>query len=725
MTDKEIIDEARELFKISSEAEEKMRQSWIDDVRFARLGKQWPDEVEKQRLSEGRPCLTVNRLPSFIRQVTNDARQNKPAIKVSAAGGGADAETARIISGLIKNIEYSSGADVAYMTALDHAVTGGYGYIRVCTDYSSDDGFDQDIRIERIVNPLNVYGDPYSTAPDSSDWNVAFVTELLKESEFKKKYPNASTSGFTDGDRDEEWFADGKVRVAEYWLREDVEKTLLKLSDGSTMYEDKYEEMQDILQIQGVTVLESRTVTSKKVTQRIITGSEILETNKWAGKYIPIIPVYGDEVNAEGERSFISLIRPAIDVQRMFNYWRSASTELVALAPKTPFIGPKGAFNSDAEKWATANVKSHPYIEFDGPVQPQRQPFAGVPAGVVQEAMNASDDMKSILGIFDASLGQRSNETSGKAILARQREGDVSTFNFIDNLSRAIRHLGIVIVDLIPAVYSVPRVVRAMWEDGTSEDVQINQPHPASPPPDAPVGASQIKKQQEFLQGIIKIYDLTTGKYDVVCESGPSYSTQRQEASAQMMMMVQSYPDIAPIIGDLIAKNMDWPGADEISERLKAMLPPQLKGEQQLPPEAQQMIQQMQQQLQQMQQVIQQGSQQIQKIEAENGGLKSQLASKQTEKEIKQIEASIKMQELELKKEELQCKGDELSLRKGEAMAQGIPVDGSPLAEMITRISLLAQKLSETQAIMAQPKTKTMNIKAPSGQVYQGTVVEQ
>ena len=614
MSDEDVLAEAKEAFALCEEAEAKNREMWIDDIRFSRLGEQWPDDVRRQREAEGRPCLTINRLPAFIRQVTNDARQNKPSIKCHPVDDDASKETSEILTGLIRNIEYSSNADVAYDTALDHAVSGGFGYFRISTDYACDDVFDQDIKIERIVNPLNVYGDPYSTSADSSDWNVAFVTEMLKEEDFKRKYPKASLSNFDDasGSKEDGWFTDDKVRIAEYWEREEVPKTIYLLSDGTVVESDILKKMKDFFDVSGVTVVKERETTGHKVTQYIITGAEVLETNEWQGRYIPIIPVYGDELNVEGERHFISLVRFAKDAQRQFNYWRTAATELVALAPKTPFIGARGAFNTDSEKWATANTKSHAYIEYDGANPPQRQQFAGVPAGALQEAMNASEDMKSIMGLFDASLGAKSNETSGRAILARQREGDVSTFNFVDNLSRAIKHAGRVIVDLIPHVYNVPRIVRIIHEDGKNESVKINQPHRADAPNQENGGGMQGQveqsEQQEFQQGVMKLYDLTVGKYDVTCEVGPSYTTKREESAEQMMNFVQSFPQAAPMIGDLIAKNLDWPGADDIADRLKAMLPTQAAGQN---PQLQQMQQQMQQMDQQARQAVGQLTQQL------------------------------------------------------------------------------------------------------------------
>lgn len=634
--DKDVISDALEAFKLSEEAESDNREAWVDDVKFARMGEQWPEAVKRQRELDGRPCLTINRLPSMIRQVLNDARQNDPAIKVHPVGYGASRETAKILDGLIRNIEYTSNADVAYDTALEGAAYGGFGYFRISTDYADDDEFDQDIRIERISNPLNVYGDEKSTAADSSDWNKAFVTENYSDDDFEARWKGAEKSSWETDYRDAApgWRDDDLVRVAEYWTRTEVPSTLLKLSNGSVMYEPEFEKIKPILDVQGISVVGTRPSKTHKVTQRILTGAEVLETNEWAGRYIPIVPVYGEEVFIEGKRHFVSLVRWAKDPQQMFNYWRTASTELVALAPKTPFIGPKGAFNSDASKWSTANVVSHPYIEYDGPTPPQRQPFAGPPAGALQEAMNAQDDIKSTMGIYDAALGARSNETSGRAILQRQRESDTATFNYVDNLSRAIKHAGRIIVDLIPKVYSAPRIIRVIHEDGSNESVPINQGFV----PDDPQSKIAQQGQQEQAEGLVKLFDLTTGKYDVTCEVGPSYATKRQEAAAQMMELGRAYPPLMQIAGDLLAKNLDWPGADDIAERLKAMLPPQIQGKN---PQAAQMQQQMQMMDAQAKQAIGQLTQQMR-------DLQQKLAAEQNSQQADMLRLEIDKKKLEI-----------------------------------------------------------------------------
>ena len=644
------VKEARELFDLAAQAEEENRDAALDDIRFARLGEQWPDDVKSNREVKGRPCLVINKLPSYIRQVVNDSRQNKPSIRARPVDNNADPETAEIITGLMRNIEYTSNADVAYDTAIESAVTGGFGYWRVNIDYAHDDTFDLDIRIDRIANPFSVYGDPFSTAADSSDWNCSFIVNKIKKDEFKRKYKKAYQANWQEYDNiDSTWLEEESVMLAEYWRREETERTILLLSDGSIIGKDEFDKNSDYLLSMGYQVVGDRNTKSWKVTQKIMSGVEILEENDWPGIYIPIVPVYGEEVNVDGKRYFKSMIRDAKDPQRMLNYWRSASTELVALAPKAPYVGRKGSFDTDAHKWATANTENHAYIEYDGAEPPQRQPFSGVPAGSLQEAMNASDDIKSILGMFEPSMGAQGNETSGRAIIARQRESDTGQFHFVDNLTRAIRHTGRIIIDLIPHVYTGERVVRVIGDDGVeAENAALGR-------------AGEVKNENGEIS---KIYDLSAGKYDIVVDTGANYATKRQEAAEQMTGLMDVYPQSAPLIADLLAKNLDWPGADEIARRFKAMLPPQVLqdeengAESMIMQQANEQMQQMQMQMQQMQmqmqqmqdqatQAVQQAQQEAMQAQQEIVQLKMQVEAAKQDTEISMVRAQLDAAKIE------------------------------------------------------------------------------
>jgi hypothetical protein len=596
--DDDILKDALEQFEESQDGSDFNREAAYEDISFARMSDQWPEEVKKQRKSEGRPCLTVNRLPAFIRQVVNDSRQNKPGIMVGPVDGGADEDTAHVIGGLIRSIERGSNAEIAYDTAIDHAVSGGFGFFRVAIDYSHPESFDLEARIERIPNPLMVHWDVNSTEFDASDWDYAFVSDFLTEDQFELRYPDAEKVSFEGDSRDATayWLEDEKIRVAEYWQRTEEQKDIVLLSDGRVVRAEDMaklaknlfmetgldlgpvsddEVIRAAMEVTGVTELRRRKTICHEVTRRIITGREILETDPWPGSTIPICPVWGEEVYLDGRRNFRSMIRDARDPQQMFNFWRTATTELVALAPKAPYIGPKGFVpKGDEQKWQSANNRSFAYLEYEpvnGAPAPQRQPFAGVPAGAMQEALTAADDMKAIIGIYDSSLGARSNETSGKAILARQRESDVANFHFIDNLARAIRYAGRVLVDIIPSVYSPRETIRILGEDQAEKVINLTQTEPGEVNPET---------------GERELYNLGIGKYDVTVKTGPSYGTQREEARETLIEIMRNVPGSAPYIGDILADHLDFVGADKLKDRLQMLLPPAIQQKEGIAPAA-------------------------------------------------------------------------------------------------------------------------------------------
>lgn len=681
-SDDAILADAKECFELAQAIEADNRNAALDDIRFARLGEQWDQRILNQRNLERRPALTINKLPAFIRQVTNEARQNKPSIKVRPVDSGADRQTAEVFTGLIRNIEQVSNADVAYDTGAEFAVSGGFGYWKVEFDYAYDDTFDKDICIKPVYDPFSIYGDPHSTSADSSDWMKAFELCPLTADEFELEYKGAAKVSWDAdtplGENDKE------IIVAKYWVREEIEKTILLLSDGMIVGEEEFLakhnglSLQEIAATAGISVVQSRKTRSYKVKRCILSGKEVLDEEPWPGKYIPIVPVYGDVVNVEGKRYFQSLIRHAKDAQKQYNFQRSASAEMIALEPRVPWVGPKGAFDDDPN-WATANTQSHPFLEYTGPTPPQRTPLnmsAGVAA--MQEALAANDDMKAIIGIYDASLGARSNETSGKAILARQREGDVSTYHFIDNLSRAIRHTGRIIMDLVPKIYTPGRVVRVLGQDGD-------------------VGQAKLDEQADPSNGI---YNLGVGKYDLTVEAGPSYTTRRVEAAEAMTAMFQANPDSVPLLADLWAKMQDFPFADKIEERFV-----QLRQAQSGPSPEQQKLELEKQKF---------------ALQAENDQRKAQLdmATRRAEMELEREKAAQEM-ELERQRAELQMQierekaGVQLELQgqkaqfDAELKAKGMEQKQTPA----TQISLpegVAQGMAEAIATALTPLAETI-----------------
>lgn len=615
----ELLEHARKRFDRCVEAESRNREAAIEDLKFSE-GEQWPDAVRTEREKEGRPCLVLNRIPAFIKLVINDIRQSRPAIKCFGVDSQADPKTAEILNGLIKNIEQSSNAEIAYDWASEYAIRCGWGYFEIATKYVNEESFDQDLYIRRINNPFSVYLDPEHLEPDGSDSKYAFMVDYMNKEEYEHKYPDAKC-GFEEsqelGTEKEKWFLKDKVRIAKYWIVEEESATLSVMADGSTYIGER---------VDGST--KTRKITRKRVKQYITNGHEILEEYDWAGKYIPIIPVLGEEINIEGETVLGGLVRHLKDAQRQYNYWRSSSTERVALYSKAPYIGAKGQFKSP--KWRMANQKNFPYIEYDmvekngvAASPPQRQAPPEVSSGMVNEIATSADEIKAISGIHDPSLGMQANEVSGVAINARQRQSGITNFHYMDNLARALRHAGRVIVDLIPRIYDSERIVRIIGMDGEERQVKINAPY------------VDEKQKEQF-------YDLKTGHYDVVVDVGPSYATQRQEAVQSMLEFTSNDPETKTLLGDLIAKNMDWPGADEVAKRLRMRLPADLIAEEN--PQIKAMLQQFQMEKQGMQEQAQQMMEYIKTLEGEMQSMGLQLQSKQQD-------FVVKMRELDRKTE--------------------------------------------------------------------------
>lgn len=727
--------EAKEVFQRASDAENENRERALECLRFARLGEQWPDKIRREREEQGRPCLTINVLPSFIRQVTNETRQNKPAIQVNPVDSYADPNTAHVYSGIIRNIEQISNAGVAYDTASDFAVSGGFGYFRIGLEYSHDDSFDKDLMIQSVQNPFSIYGDPTSTKEDSSDWNSAFVTELITKVEFARKYKGAAqvdwdTLGYSSQDRI--WVQEDSVMLAEYWEREEVRKTIYKLSTGAIVDDATWEENKEFFEASMITVVADRPGLGYKVTCKLMSGAEILETNPWAGKYIPLIPVYGETVNIEGKRYLRSLIADAMDPQRMHNFWRTQATESVSLASRTPFIGPEEAFQGkDANKWAQANNAAYSYISYKGQQAPARQPYAGSPVGELNEALAAADDMKRTMGLFDASLGQRSNETSGKAINARKVEGETATFHFPDNLARSITHGARVIVDLIPKVYTGARMIRILGVDGTPQSVSLRPaeaPQMGMPPQQQQNEPAKLPNGMPDLTGV---FSLDVGKYDVTVSVGPSYQTQRQEAAEQMTAFVQAYPDAAPIIGDLLVKNLDWPGSEEIAARLKAMLPPQLQEQNGALPDPR--MQALQAQLQQVTQALQECHAQLQ--EAQTGQAEKVMQAKSDmeraavdsqKNAIEYYKAETDRMVAETERVNVQSQADLTGAQTTEHSNSGEALAGLMQAAqaMAATVAALQGQVQHGAMVAMSPKVKRSTATMPDGRVIQMETTE-
>ena len=599
-----IIDEAKDFLKLCNDADTQNRQEALEDLKFVN-GDQWPVELQNSRNLESRPILTINKLDGYCRQVTNQQRQQRPRIKVHGTNSQAQEKTAEVIEGMTRHIEVNSNADNAYDTAFDHAVRMGWGFWRVTTNYVSEDSFDQEIYIDAIDNPFTVYFDPNSERVDGSDAERCLITTMMSKEKFRKLYPDCDDgTSFTQrgtGDAQSEWITKEDIRIAEYFYVVRESATLYQLSDGTS----KFAEGSDFfkrLELAGLEVVDKRPSYKRTIKWKKLTAVEVIEERDWPGTYIPVVPVYGRHVVIGDKKKKFGMVRHAKDAQRMYNFWQTTITESVALAPKAKWIMAEGQDEGHENEWAGANVKSYPLLRYkqtdiDGnqAPPPQRLQPEPPPTGVMAAAQSINQDISTLMGIYDPSQ-QLPGNMSGKALNGQQQQVDLTNFDFYDNLTKSIQQTGKIILDLIPHIYDSQRVMRIIGPDGKPDLVGINEP-----------------KQDE--QGVWTVmHDMSVGKYDVVMDTGPGYNSKRQEAVESMVDMLKVDPALMQQAGDLIFRNMDFPGADIIADRLAAANPlAQIDDKSPIPPQvqmqlknAQAQLQKMSQEMQQMQMVIKQ-----------------------------------------------------------------------------------------------------------------------
>jgi hypothetical protein len=549
-------------------------------------------EIQNSRTLESRPCLTINKIDAYVRQVVNNIRQQRPRIKVHAVNNNTDIKMADIVQGMIRHIEVNSDADQAYDTAVDFQVRMGWGFIRVTHDYVSPDSFDQEIFIKPIINPFTVYFDPNSVAPDGSDAERVLVSEVLSKETFRKMYPDADDGAQFNlrgtGDTNAEWVTKEDIRIAEYFYTVQKKTKLLMLADGTKVYKEDFKgNAEDII--------DQRDTIKKEIRWAKVTGMQVLEEGVWAGKYIPIVPVYGQQLIVENKRKKFGMVRQAKDPQRMYNFWQTSLTESIALAPKPKWLIAEGQDEGHETEWAQANIKSAAVLRYkqkdiDGvpaPVPTRIQPEAP-PAGIMTASAQVSQDMQAVIGIVDPNQLPTGN-ISGKALNGQQQQVDISNFHFYDNLTRSQRQIGKICLDLIPKIYDAQRTMRIIGEDGKPDLVEINT-----------YGVDE--------EGVYRVLnDTTIGEYDIVMDTGPGYNSKRQEAIESMMPLLAADPSLMQIAGDLFFRNMDFHGAQTIADRLAAANPmSKIDEKSKIPPQVQMQLAMSQQQLQAMQQQVQQ-----------------------------------------------------------------------------------------------------------------------
>lgn len=623
--EKAFIELAKKRLKAAVDAENHNRIAAIEDLHFLQ-GDQWDAGEKQRRKNIGRPCLQINVLPKYSKQVCGEMRKNKSQIKVRPVDSKADVQISKIREGLIYSIEYLSNAESIYDHAGKMLVDCGYGAWRVLTRYTDEDPFVQEIYMERIQNPFSVYFDPKAKDFNYADANWAFIVTKMSRDDFEDEYGKENIPGgdFADnpgiGLRDEYWWDRDNITVAEYFYTSFEEKTMCQLSDGQKLEKKEAEKhIQDakisFIQVKQdhpeenigeetvPTIIKERKVKTPSIKWAKITGTDILEEKDWAGKFIPIVLVTGEETNIEGKKYISGLIRSAKDPQRLLNFWHTSACETVALAPKAPWQATAKQIEGYENDYLSANEENLPVLLYNvdkdaANPAPMRLSPGNPPVAIFTEIGRAEQNIKDTIGMYNSDVGDTSNErlrdVSGAAITARQMPGDTATFIYPDNMAKGIAYGGKIINDLIPHIYDTERDARLRNIDGTESFVPINTTvgkaiESINDNPNKFSGMNKDKLINSLKERgpNEKFNDITVGKYDIVITTGPTFATQRAEAVENMVKIAMA-SRMNPIDKYFILKNSDFPGADDYAEVVRRMIPPNLlppkDGEAPVPP---------------------------------------------------------------------------------------------------------------------------------------------
>ena len=640
------LETARERFDFGRQADASDRDEAETDNRFANASNkdlgQWDETAKKLRKKHKRPILQWNRIPVYVQQVVNDGRQNKPAIRI-AAGLDGEPHTAEYFQARIRHIEYEASADTAKDCGRDQQVTSGRGAMRVSTEYIPGT-FDQRILIDRIENQFSVVWDPAAVAYERSDADWCFVISQIARDAHKRKYGEESTLNrldFAEAMRlAPDWIGLGDkgemIQIAEYFLKEYRPRTLCLLgSTGLPAWKDELDPAVYAELKARRMIVQERVEQCATVMQYVINGIEILSKTEWIGSTIPIIPMWGREATVDGARRTYSLTRNAQGPQQLLNLYVSNLAELIGQMPKAPWKVPVGGIPAGSERdWANANNNPAAYLLYEiydslGRAIPaperimQEPPIQACVIGINQ----AIDGIKAAMGIYDASMGARSNETSGTAIERRRTQANITNFHFGDNEARSNKYLGQILVEILPKIDKAGGTYPIRTEDGKTHLVPIGVEH------------------KDWKTGKTVCHDLKKGQYGVTVSTGPSYQSQREEAYERDGALVKANPELMWAIGPQMFRADDTAGSEERADALEryinlkfpGLIPPKDDGQQQQIP-------------QQVQQQIVGLQQELQKTHAFAQSMHEQLASKQPELQnallLKEMELAFKREEL-------------------------------------------------------------------------------
>jgi hypothetical protein len=592
-------------------ADEHNRKEAIEDLRFL-FGEQWDSGDLELRSKQNRQTLTVNQLPKYLKQAEGEFRQNKCSVKVRPMSSDATSQIALIREGIVRKIFYDSNAETIFDQAAKMQLSCGFGACRVLTRYKNENSFNQEIYLQLLKNPLSVYIDPNCKNINKSDAEFAFIFDVMDRDEFEEEYPdiNIPTDDIEkkSGNENNKFYLDNKIVIAEYYERKKITTTIVLLSDDRVLEKKAaQEEIEDrdreikLITLQNeslpednqpinipeeLTIIKEREKEDYKIYYYKRTGSEILEGPiEVAGKYIPVVMFLGEEFNISGKDYIQGLIRNAKDPQRFLNWWISLTTEVIALAPKAPYLVTNEQIKGHENSWATANRENTSVLIYnpdpDAPGPPQRNTAASIsPSGMFAEIQKSEQFIKDAIGMGDAGFGAIGQERGVKAVLARHVNADKVVSIYIDNHARAVEHIGRIINNMIPIIYDTEMDAQIKTHDNLDKFAPINTSVSAvakkinnNPSIYGGIDTQALVNQFAKEGGGSKVNDISQGEYMVTVETGPTSQTQRMENAENLIRMIQFMPETGQVIADLVAKNFDFEDAPEISRRLKKLLP--------------------------------------------------------------------------------------------------------------------------------------------------------
>lgn len=612
-----IIEGAKDFFAEVEGFENRWREKWREELDFRAL-QQWPDAAIAARTqADGpkRPCMVIDQTDQYMRQVTNDARMSPPGLRATPIDDKADLRVAEDLQGLFRHIERVSRANRAYLTALDWSCTIGRGAFRIDSVLVNKALNHWEPRVGRIANALDVYFDPYSVEVDGSDQTDAMIIKTYSPATFRRRWPTSETAGSWDNGRYSGWCLRDEIRVAEWHsVRERSDKVLVT-ETGDEVTEEALREMLTVNPMLGYRE-ESRSVPVCSV--RFVTEHDVLDETEFPAPHIGLIPVYGDDRYTTEGRELFGMVRRAADAGRLSNYLVSNFAEAINSQTRAQWVGPAEAFKGYEKKWALSNSSGEAYLPFnttdpDNPDKPLQPPVRNAVdlqiMGYVGAIQTTATLIQGALGMYQASVGSRSNETSGVAIARRKSESDVGTYHYIDNLSESIAYGGRIIMAMLPRVFDTPRVMRILGEDDKPDHVRID--------PDASVPFQQ--EQGGDGKGM-HVLNPSIGTYDIHVEVGPSFASKREETASTLAELYGRNPQLMQATGDIYFENQNFPGAEKIAKRLRSLLPPPVKAADEMedvPPEVSSALQAAADAIEQREQVISQAMQELNKRTSE------------------------------------------------------------------------------------------------------------